>query len=503
MGQLKVWAAAAMGLALCACQHTRPAPIADNCSIPARRMIVGENHTRGASIETTARPGERTLQDDVVDILKGRRPPSGLPGVAGAPSQPIARTGRPELLVLSGGGQHGAFGGGLFVGLYQAEHGQAGALPPGRRDTPARVPTYDIVTGISTGSLLSTTIFLANNRVPGDRMYPDDQGERLFTPGRSNIEDMGVALSISSEKALLTHGGNPIVDALRKGAAGDLAPLRQRLLGFITAETLRIIREEAAKGRKLYVGVANVDDGGGYALDLTELSSRIADKIPADTPAQDNARAETLRKCYVDALIASSSVPIGALPVTLDITTNGGVSVERGLYVDGGARFGVFLNQVAPAVRDDPDIGPVNVTLIVNGVLYTKPWIDTPGRPDPETDKWTAVSVGLRTVKLLENQVYRYSVDSVETFPLKGGDLRMAFIANEGLGRLPGPPLEHVMQGKTCTEWRKVDKAREKPFEFDARYMACLLDYGRTRAREDPWNLYVKNGVRQPPAAAR
>jgi hypothetical protein len=185
-------------------------------------------------------------------------------------------------------------------------------------------------------------------------------------------------------------------------------------------------------------------------------------------------------------------VPIGAQPITLDYTTDGGLTVERALFVDGGARFGVFLGQVAPAVSAAKDIGPVNVTLVVNGVLYAKPWIETPGRPDPKTDKWNAVSVGLRTVKLMENQVYRFSVDSVESFPVKGGDLRMAFISDERLEHVQGDPIQHVFQARTCEAWRREDKAREKPFEFDARYMACLFDYGQTRAREDPWNLYVK-----------
>ena len=66
------------------------------------------------------------------------------PLTAPAPGQGPPRR---EFLVLSGGSQHGAFGGGFFS-----------ALP--------HVPTYDVVTGISTGALQSTTVFLANQPAP-------------------------------------------------------------------------------------------------------------------------------------------------------------------------------------------------------------------------------------------------------------------------------------------------------------------------------------------------
>ena len=49
MRQLAVWAAPLALLCLAGCQHARPDPIAENCSIPARRMIVGDSHAKAAT----------------------------------------------------------------------------------------------------------------------------------------------------------------------------------------------------------------------------------------------------------------------------------------------------------------------------------------------------------------------------------------------------------------------------------------------------------------------
>jgi hypothetical protein len=224
-----------------------------------------------------------------------------------------------------------------------------------------------------------------------------------------------------------------------------------------------------------------MDNGDGYAIDLTELANRTF-RAPE--------LMESVRRCYVDALVASSSVPLGAFPVSLGIHPafpREGAQDIHDLFIDGGARYGVFLHQLQNAARA---IGrPTNLTLIVNGGLYSGEWHDGHGaRPT----KWSAISLGLRAVSILENQVYRFSVEDVERTELHGGTFRMAFISNERLPPGSEDPDDHEFQGKSCAAWSEEDEAHSVQ-EFHPHYMACLLDYGRTRGTSQLWN---RNEVR-------
>jgi hypothetical protein len=251
--------------------------------------------------------------------------------------------------------------------------------------------------------------------------------------------------------------------------------MEARLQALISPDTLRQITEEQAKGRKLFVGTVNLDDGKGYAIDLTELASRV------DAPAWQG-RTATLQSCYIQALVASSSVPPSAYPVTLTIAGDDGPRTN--MYMDGGARFGVFLQQIVQSLGGNVP-KDAKVTLIVNGVLYTEPW-NADGAP---MLKWSSLTVAARAVSLLENQVYRFSVASAEQFGIDHGGLNMAFISNEGI---PGgeDPDKHVFNGKTCEAWNAIDNLA-KPLEFHPLYMGCLSDYGRVRGAADQWNRVV------------
>lgn len=373
--------------------------------------------------------------------------------------------------MLSGGSQHGAFGAGFFHGL-------------------KAVPRYDIVTGVSTGSLQSTLLFLANTKPPGDRDYRwvDGPLAAQVKPGTSNTGDLVLAYSIDKEGDIATPESGGLLGGLAQGALATFGPLKARLKALLSPETLRQVAAEAAAGRKLYVGVSNLDDGQGYAIDLTELAARV------DLPAWKD-RTSELQDCYVEALVASSSVPPAAFPVSLAIQD--GDQVRTDMYMDGGARYGVFLQQLAQALGTDMAPG-AQVTVIVNGNLYGSPWTRD-GKP---VDNWTSLTLANRAVQLLENQVYRFSVASAENFGLRHGGMLMAFISNEGLPPGSGAPLEHRFEGKTCAEWKAID-AKNKPLEFYPWYMACVSDYGRERGAADAWNRrFVRPMIEVAPAGA-
>ena len=359
------------------------------------------------------------------------------------------------MLILSGGSQNGAFGAGFFAGM-------------------PSVPEYKLVTGISTGALQSTFLFLANTPAPADRIYP---AYFPTTPGaaHTNVGDLALAYSISRESDLVNVGGFGQVGGIVRGSVGEFAPLRRSLRGLLSPDTLRAVgetyRADPREGRRLLVGVTDVNDGAGYAIDLTELANRLVRKTQPY---------EAVRDCYVDALIASSSVPLAVPPVTLEARLPDG-TMTRHLYIDGGLRFGVFWSQLGEVLSGG--MSP-EVTLIVNGSLVSKPWLDNAGHPRTE---WSSLTLASRSVDILGNQVYRFSVDNVFQVVSRNGSVRMAFISTQGLPGGSVEPADFVFDGKTCRDWNAVDNLA-KPTEFHPRYMRCLLEYGRARGQKLAWN---------------
>jgi len=240
----------------------------------------------------------------------------------------------------------------------------------------------------------------------------------------------------------------------------------------ITHDTLLAVAAEGERGRSLFVGVTNLDDGYGYAIDLTAL---------AETAKRTNS-IDSARQCYIDALIASSSVPPGVPPVSLKINGHS----ESNLYMDGGARFGVFFDQM----QHIPSLQSADMTLVVNGVLYGDSWTEK-SKP---VKKWSVLNFALRAVDLMENQVYRFSVADAERWGSANGTLQMAYISSEGLKHMKVDPDGWDYKGETCAKASSIDDL-ESPKQFHPRYMRCLIDYGQKRGAQDPWNKIISGSA--------
>lgn len=462
-----------------ACAHQRPKQLSP-IAIPATRILAT---THGAARPTDILELTPLARQAFEATTPGGRaavaPNCGLPQLAAPPPH---APGPAQYLVLSGGSLNGAFGAGMFLGLQDI-----GLLPP----------EPDVVTGVSTGSLQSTFLFLARQPVPKDRDYswvrgmatqslPGATGAQPPVPGRTNIEDLALAYSIDRESQILRPYPLGGIGLLTKGAKGSLDPLRKRLMALIGPETIRAVAIEGCRGRKLFAGVTNVDDGFGYALDLTALALSAYDGNATAT------RMLQVRTAYVEALIASSSVPVGAKPVQLRIRIFGDTEGENGhrrnLFVDGGARFGVFLREIRDAQEQAMRGGRGGeVTLIVNTRLSIEPW--HAGDQKRPTEGWHLVTLGLRTVEILENQVYQLSVAMVESDAER---LHMAYLSNENLAGGPDraeTPDAHLYAGTSCADWHEKDEKALKPVQFYPNYMACLIDYGRKRGQLAQWNV--------------
>jgi len=473
---------AMLGLAACT-GHPRP-KMASITEIPAIQMRATDHP--GADLHAAAAETRRALLS-----LEARRTPSGicdLPEFADAKPEPGAPL---RYLILSGGSLNGAFGAGFFLGL-----AEVGKLPP----------EATVVTGVSTGALQSTFLFLgSSHKPPTDRTYkwvggraatesPDDDPLRpALHAGRSNYEDLALAYTIRREGDILSVAPFGGVGMLLEGSKGRLDPLGERLLDLISPQTIRDVAFEACRGRKLYVGVADVDDGQAYALDLTRLALKA---FEPGAPEWQKRHMLSVRKAYVAALIASSSVPVGAQPVTLILRSDNAKPGEerfRHLFVDGGARFGAFLedarvDSVAHRMASDE----YGVTLLVNTRLTIPAWRENDDKLKPKRG-WLLSTLGLRTVDILENQVYRLSVEAVEDKAYDLGGLHMAFLHNQNLhpgGKDDGTELpdDHVYQGSSCATWHDKNHADLHPAQFYPDYMACLIDYGRQRGQANLWN---------------
>ena len=191
-----------------------------------------------------------------------------------------------KILALSGGGQYGAFGAGVLAGWSEA----------GTR------PTFDLVTGVSTGALIAPFAFLGPDY--------DDRLKRFYTETRSN--DI-FAVSLAG-----LFGG--------LGALATTEPLAAAIERELDAELIRAIAREARGGRSLLIATTNIDAERPVIWDIGAMAQ-------VDTPEAH----AMIRKV----LLASAAIPIAFEPVRIPVTD--GTLLREELHVDGGLTRQVFV----------------------------------------------------------------------------------------------------------------------------------------------------------------
>ncbi len=363
-----------------------------------------------------------------------------------------------SVLILSGGSQQGAFGAG-FMSAWEQHRG--GSLP-----------RFKLVTGISTGALQATFAFLGDTATIVDEYSIASEKDLLapLVPGKFEKKPIRAALSLT-----------------REGTLARLAPLRKKLKNLINETRLEKVAIEADAGRTLLVGAVEMGSGEMAVFDLTKAAT-----LYMKEKDRDPARARQLQGCYIEALLASSSVPMSADPVFID----------NRLYIDGGARFGVLVDLTANAFKKTvaeakaleraADV-PRNLFLIVNATLEVpafcglskceveadgRPRTPPPGTPHP---KWTFLQLAQRTVSVMTNQAYRSSVFIAEqqrsTTEFKTSFVRLdpEHLRYRTAIDFPGAGA----QEKICYQWQRDDEAIDNPKEFFPRYMRCLIAYGK------------------------
>ena len=182
-------------------------------------------------------------------------------------------------LAISGGGDDGAFGAGLLVGW------------SARGDR----PSFDVVTGVSTGSLSAPFAFLGP----------------AYDPQLKEVYTQTSAGDVYTRRP-------PLISAVASDALLDTAPLRKMIASHVDGAMVRRIAEEYDKGRLLFILTTNLDQGRPVIWNIGAIAA-------SNSPVA--------RDLIIDVLLASASIPAIFPPVMIDVTVN--VHLYHEMNVDG------------------------------------------------------------------------------------------------------------------------------------------------------------------------
>lgn len=241
---------------------------------------------------------ERAEAEKLIDVFRAER----------------AARGRPlEILSLSGGGANGAFGAGVLYGWSQ--HG-------GR-------PTFDIVTGISTGALAAPFAFL----------------------GPAYDEALKAGYTGGGSANLLDFEG---LFAFFRPSLFSGRPLERLVEDLIDDKVVAAVAKEHRAGRRLLVGTTNLDT---QSLTLWNMGA-IASVGGANAT-----------RLFRKVMIASASVPGVFPPVMVDVEADGRRFAE--MHVDGSAIASFFAVPDSLLLWTDQESAGLKARLyvLINGAL--------------------------------------------------------------------------------------------------------------------------------------
>ena len=290
-----------------------PAAVADQVmvlGIPNARFWAD---SQGGALVVEA---EQALEREHAALVKGHRREGRLPAA--------------YFLALSGGSDDGCFGAGLLCGWFDG----------------GRMPTFKLVTGISTGALIAPFAFLGGAYMKGLR-------EVYTTIGPGNV--------------LKKRG---IYGAVFGDALADTAPLYGLITHYVNQQTLVDIAAEYNKGRLILIGTTSLDDQRPVIWNVGAIAA-------SGKPAA----LELVRKV----ILASASVPGAFPPVMIDVEASGRHYQE--MNVDGGVVAQTFLYP--------PDLG-LRVNLLSAELARDRyAYVIRNSRLDPD---WASVSRNFLTI---------------------------------------------------------------------------------------------------------
>ncbi|HEX4533355.1 MAG TPA: patatin-like phospholipase family protein [Rhizomicrobium sp.] len=222
--------------------------------------------------------------------------------------------GHAAVLVLSGGGAWGAYGAGFLSGWTQRP-----------KDNWPQRPTFDVVTGVSTGAIMAPFALLGPDY---DRelqsAFRGVSGDNLF----------------SSRNVLTLPWWNSLNDP--KG-------LEEQLHGAFDDPTIAALRAAAQQRRTVWAGAVNFDTGEFTEFNLSALTRDLA-------PDQ-------ARDAITERILAASAVPAFFPPRF----------INGCMYMDGDVRENVFISKLHGAVKAaaGTPTPKADIYVVVNGTVGT------------------------------------------------------------------------------------------------------------------------------------
>jgi predicted acylesterase/phospholipase RssA len=183
-----------------------------------------------------------------------------------------------DILVISGGGDWGAFGAGFLKGWQKVPSYH-----------PLAKPEFDAVTGVSTGTLIAPFAFL------GDERSIEQIVNMYRNPKKDWVKQRGYLYFLPDNISFAKVPG-----------------LEREIRDHITVDMLRRIAKAGADGRLLLVNTTELDVGQPRVFDLVGEAQRVA----------DSGQIERVHNI----ILASAGIP-GAFPFRM---------IDGALYVDGG-----------------------------------------------------------------------------------------------------------------------------------------------------------------------
>jgi Patatin-like phospholipase len=249
----------AAGLVLSGCGPAMKRPEVDRQKLIKLRSE-GDEQAAGSSQRIVVRLLQRTKAE------YDRRAAAGQP-------PPII-----DILIVSGGGDWGAFGAGFLKGWLKvpAQH-------------PLAKPEFDAVTGVSTGALIAPFAFL------GDEGSIDEIVNLYRNPGADWVKQRGMLFFLPDNISF-----------------AEVPGLEREMRSHITMDLVRRVANADADGRLVAVNTTNLDDGTSRVFDLGAEARRAVNENNLDR--------------IHSVMLASAGIP-GAFPFRI---------IDDELYVDGG-----------------------------------------------------------------------------------------------------------------------------------------------------------------------
>ena len=183
-----------------------------------------------------------------------------------------------DILIISGGGDWGAFGAGFLKGWLKVP-----------AQNPLAKPEFDAVTGVSTGTLIAPFAFL------GDAQSIDEIVDLYRNPQDDWVKQRGFLYFLPDNISF-----------------AEVPGLEREMQKHITADMIGRIAKAGADGRLLMVNTTDLDTGTSRVFDLVAESQRAAASGQLDR--------------IHNIMLASAGIP-GAFPFRM---------IDDELYVDGG-----------------------------------------------------------------------------------------------------------------------------------------------------------------------